>query len=210
MWPPTSERCGPCALSGQEPQCSDSNRGPLPPEYSGNAAQPLIHRHYCDHRLSLTLYYPLTLASLPSSLACTTPPRAPLPPPPLPRFAVGQCQSSQDGQYGLLYQCVQAQTTVLQLACPGDFQCAGNTANGDCSVNRFEASDCVFSSSVGQYVQITCSAGTVVPTLTGGPARQLRSDNGEIDVRREFIDEASWEAMEAMSVTPLGGDDVTF
>jgi hypothetical protein len=116
--------------------------------------------------------------------------------------SLGQCQASLDGQSGsgeeggggrggwgegaahlppspplaagLLYQCVQAGTTVLQLACPNDLACRGNTASGSCSTNSFSPGSCLFSSTAGQYVRIACAATGVITTIAPG-GRQLRS-----------------------------------
>jgi hypothetical protein len=94
---------------------------------------------------------------------------------------VGRCQPSLDGRTGILYQCVKAQTSVLQLACPNDpFSCAGNTAQGACTVNTFSPSSCVFSSTAGRFVRITCDSTSVV--TTSQPGRSLAGvEAGEED-----------------------------
>ncbi len=96
---------------------------------------------------------------------------------------MGQCSPSLTGQDGILYQCVKARTQVLQLVCPGDpFTCSGNTASGSCSVNSFQPSQCLFSSTAQRYVRITCEGSTVVTTITtGGGGRMLEEDAPTLD-----------------------------
>jgi hypothetical protein len=82
--------------------------------------------------------------------------------------SLGVCQPSLDNSRGLLYQCVKAGTTVLQLS-DRSLNCNNNNLGSSSStVNTFSSSQCLFSSSAQRYVRISCDGTSVVTTITSG------------------------------------------
>ena len=93
--------------------------------------------------------------------------------------ARGVCQPSLDNTRGLLYQCVKAGTTVLQLS-DSSLTCQNNNnGNPFSTVTSFSPSQCLFSSSAQRYVRIICDSTSIVTTVTTG-GRVLPSHDEEI------------------------------
>ncbi len=88
---------------------------------------------------------------------------------------MGVCQAALSGNNYLLYQCVKAGTTILQLVCPGDRTCSQNYEGGSCQVNQIASGSCLFSSTAQAYVRISCSStGIVTTSQPGGGGMSFR------------------------------------